>query len=65
MQTLDKKRFVLYFKPEFPGGERVQIVEMDFFTEERGFRSSEIGDISRLEKPESVNIGSLMVWRVK
>lgn len=65
MQSLVKKKFVLYYKPEFAGGERAQIVEgMDFFTKENGFSIYDIDDIGHLDPEDSTNIGPLMVWRV-
>ncbi len=66
MQTLERKKFVLYYSPEFAGGERTQIVNgMDFFTEEKGFRAPEIGYISQIKKGNNLTVGSLKIWRVK
>ena len=66
MQTLERKKFVLYYAPEFAGGERAQIVNgMDFFTVDKGFREMEIGYISKLKKGLNITIGSLQIWRVK
>lgn len=46
-QVLQRRKFVLYYPPEFVGGERVEIkVGMRFFTEENGFRLPEIGYIN-------------------
>lgn len=66
MQTLERKKFVLYYAPEFAGGERVQLVEgLDWFTEDKGFREMEIGYISKLKKGDTLTVGSLKIWRVK
>lgn len=66
MQTLVRKKFVLYYSPEFAGGERVQLVKgMDFFTEEHGFRAYEIAHIANMGKGDGFNTGPLMMWRVK
>ena len=66
MQTLMQKKFVLYYAPEFAGGERVQIVNgMGFFTEDKGFREMEIGYISQIKKGNNLTVGSLQIWRVK
>jgi len=61
---LVRKKFVLYHKPEFIGGEQVQlVVGMEFL--EGGFRPSEISDITNMKGGETLTIGSLMIWRVK
>lgn len=66
MQALVKKKFILYYNPDFAGGERVQLVEgMDFFTEDGGFREPEIGYISKMEKGTTLGVGPLRIWRVK
>jgi len=66
MQTLVRKKFVLYYSPEFAGGERVQLVEgMDFFTEENGFRPHEIAHLFEMKKTHVLSTGPLQVWRVK
>ena len=64
MQTLEKKKFVLYHTPEFMGGEKVQLVEgMGFL--EGGFRPQQISDIIAMEPTDTLTIDSLMIWRVK
>jgi len=66
MQALVRKKFVLYYSPEFAGGERTQIVNgVDFFTETRGFKRMEIDEIGNMDPMDSIKIGPLMVWRVK
>jgi hypothetical protein len=61
-----QKKFVLYYSPEFAGGERTQIVNgMSFFTENSGFRAPEIGYISQIKKGGNLTVGSLQIWRVK
>lgn len=65
IQALVKKKFVLYYNESFPGGERVQLVGVDFFTEDKGFRAYDIRNIEKLEVPHSLNIGGLKIWRVK
>jgi len=64
MQTLEKKKFVLYHSPEFIGGERVQLVVGMEFTE-GGFRSPEVRDISNMSVDDTLTIASLKIWRVK
>ena len=64
-QVLQRKKFVLYYSPEFPGGERVDFVEMSFFTEDKGFRTPEIGYINALKKGLTLSVGSLQIWRVR
>lgn len=63
MQTLVKKKFVLYYKPEFIGGEKVQLVEGMEFTE-GGFRPPEVRDISNMSEGDTLTIASLKIWRV-
>ena len=64
MQTLVRKKFVLYHSPEFIGGEKLQLVEgMEFL--EGGFRPHEISDITNMKKGKVLTIGSLMILRVK
>ncbi len=65
MQTLTRKKFVLYYHPDFAGGERTQIVGGEFFKEENGFRDYEIRDVKNINRDETINIGPLKVWRVK
>lgn len=65
MQGLVKKKFVLYYSPDFAGGERIQLVEgISFFTEGKGFHLREINDVAKMEKNATLNIGPLKVWRV-
>ena len=65
MQALVKKKFVLYYPPEFAGGERVQIVNgIEFFTEDKGFRRMEIDEIESMDDMDSISISYLKVWRV-
>lgn len=64
MQVLVKKKFVLYYAPEFIGGERVQLVEGMEFTD-GGFRPPEVRDISNLNVDDNLTIASLKIWRVK
>ncbi len=64
MQTLEKKKFVLYHTPEFVGGEKVQlVVGMEFL--EGGFRPQQISDITDMKPTDTLTIDSLMIWRVK
>jgi len=63
-QVLAKKKFVLYYAPEFVGGERITLEEMSFFTEDKGFRDMEIGYINKLKKGGILSVGSLKIWRV-
>ena len=63
VQALVKKKFVLYYKPEFIGGERVQLVEGMEFTE-GGFRPPEVRDISNMNVDDTLTIASLKIWRV-
>lgn len=60
-----EKKFVLYYAPEFAGGERVQIKRMDFFTDDNGFGPMEIDRISVLPPMHAIKIGPLKIWRVK
>lgn len=61
-----RKKFVLYYSPDFAGGERVQIVNgVAWFTEDKGFRAPEIGYISQIKKGDNLTVGSLRIWRVK
>jgi hypothetical protein len=65
MQTLERKKFVLYYDPDFVGGERTQIVGQEFFTDESGFRPMEIDRISTLPPMHATDAGPLKIWRVK
>ena len=62
---LQRKKFVLYYSPEFVGGERIALEEMSFFTEDKGFRVPEIGYINALKKGLTLDVGPLMIWRVQ
>jgi len=65
MQTLQRKKFVLYYPPEFVGGERTQIVNgIAFFTEDRGFKRMEIDEIESMDPMDSISISYLKIWRV-
>lgn len=65
-QTLVRKKFVLYYPPEFAGGERTQIVKgIDFFTEDKGFKRMEIDEIESMDPMDAINISYLKVWRIK
>ncbi|MCK4697136.1 MAG: hypothetical protein KAT53_02395 [Dehalococcoidia bacterium] len=64
MQTLVKKKYVTYSGPEFAGGQRVQLVEMDFFMVKNGFKPQEFPDVERMEKNATLSLGPLKVWRV-
>ena len=65
MQTLDRRKYVLYYPPEFAGGERAQIINgFDWFTEEKGFRQMEIDEIESMDDMDTVNISYLKVWRI-
>ena len=63
MQSLVKKKFVLYYRPEFIGGEKVQLVEGMEFTE-GGFRPPEVRDITDMKVDDVLNIGGLKILRV-
>ena len=64
MQTLQRKKFVLYHTPEFIGGEKVQlVVGMEFM--EGGFTPQQISDIIDMKPTDTLTIDSLMIWRVK
>ena len=64
MQSLERKKFVLYFNPEFAGGERIQIVGTEFFNHENGFRRHNKEDIRKMEIDAVLNVGPLKVVRV-
>lgn len=60
-----KKKFVLYYTPDFAGGERVQLVEgIDFFTEEKGFRRMEIDEVESMKQDDTLAISHLRLWRI-
>ena len=61
---MERKRFVLYYSPEFPGGEKAVPVGMEFFTVDKGFRDMEIGYIGKLKKNGILSVGSMKIWRV-
>ncbi len=66
-QALERKKFVLYYAPEFIGGEKVELkTGMGFFTEEYGFRPFEIEVIGKVKRGDTINVGGpLRIWRVE
>lgn len=65
-QALVKRKFVLYYDPDFAGGEeRVQLVKgMDFFTEENGFSVYDIDDVGNMRYDATLTISYLRLWRI-
>jgi len=66
MQALVRKKFVIYYKPEFAAGESVRLVEgMDFFTRDNGFSVYDTDEVGNMDWLDAINVGPLMVWRVE
>lgn len=68
MQTLTRKRYIVYC----PWGDRGQgsckIVERDFFDSTNGFKEPEIRDIARMKIDQVYCVSttpSLKVWRIE